>query len=127
MNIRQIVRELRSGGYECDLCALEDDAAFIKLVRLADATPEPDWSQMQDWVQWWTVDPNGCVGYFEYEPMLRETGGAGRGGWLWNLSGKWTKDAEPRIDIPIGVDWRTLKRRRPRSVTEIYRTKENSA
>lgn len=74
--------------------------------------PEPDWSQSPSRAEWWSVYPSGLANWSVAEPKLAKRGG-------WHIEGvSWTAG---EIDIPIEVDWRILKQRRPQP------TQENSA
>ena len=77
--------------------------------------PTPYWFQAQEWANWWAVDPNGYACWFEAEPILSLT--VTYSGWVAKTiqgvqQGKALWAGE--IDIPIGIDWRTLKQQRPR-------------
>lgn len=79
--------------------------------------PEPSWEDAPDRAQWWAVDANGEAQWYRVEPYCDDSEGA-----CWCPG--WIKDA-PRgeqidtpnfdrlVDIPLGVDWRLLKRQRP--------------
>lgn len=71
-------------------------------------TPKPDWSQAPEWANWWAVDGNGAT-WYEYEPIADRLGD-----WTvgndWDDMGQW--DSAGDIEIPIGIDWRTLKEQR---------------
>lgn len=69
--------------------------------------PEPDWSQAPEWAQWWAVDASGIAGWYEQEPEI-----GGVRGWELGGGGAWMVIETP-YDIPLGIDWRTLKQRRP--------------
>lgn len=72
-------------------------------------TPQPDWSQAPEWAQWWTIDADGEISYWQDEPALER--------WtaMWYIEGEvWAPDEEKFVDLPIGLDWRVLKvKRRP--------------
>lgn len=90
------------------------DNALRELEQLA--TPvadaegvQPDWSKAPEWAQWWTVNPTGLVSWSETEPVPTSVG---FGHWDVRISGaRW--EVKGVIDIPLGIDWRTLKQRRP--------------
>lgn len=65
--------------------------------------PHADWSKAPEWVMWWAVDAEGQSWWYEEEPSLGDIG--------WYNGGE-SVEAE-WIDIPLGIDWRTLKERRP--------------
>ena len=76
----------------------------------APALPGPSWEDAPDEVSWWTVDADGDIFYSVDEPQPDK----------WRCM--WDRDDESdmlwrpkpnNIEIPIGVDWRTLKRQRP--------------
>lgn len=79
--------------------------------------PQPDWTQAPEWAQWWTVDPDGSVYWYEQKPILATT--VDYCGWQPKTiegyqQGYMVPDGE--VDIPLGIDWRTLKFRRPQEV-----------
>lgn len=79
-----------------------------RLTRILDAhpaVPPPDWSKVPEWAEWVTVDADGRVYHFEAEPEVF----AGDG-FFYSDSEQKSADI---IDIPLGIDWRTLKWRRP--------------
>lgn len=92
------------------LRALADLACGMPAQPLA---PEPDWTKAPQWAMWWAVDCDGYAWWYRYEPSCD--------GDAWGDdnpdtgNGKSFKDAY-FIDIPIGIDWRTLKRQRPAPV-----------
>lgn len=90
-----------------------DNIRVCELVEEED-TPRPDWSSAPDWSTWWTVDPNGYECWYQEEPILSLT--ISYSGWIpQTLHGVqlgnmlWGAD----IDIPLGIDWRLLKEKRP--------------
>lgn len=66
--------------------------------------PQPNWSQVPDWAQWWAVDANGLAHWWKDEPRVSYAGAWS--GFNWYATGK-------VHDIPLGTDWRTLKVKRP--------------
>lgn len=84
----------------------EADALAI-VAGLAHAnTPRPkaDWSQAPAQAMWWCVDPDGDEAWHELEPKVL--------GRSWGSAGDCVVSDE-RIDIPLGIDWRLLKEKRP--------------
>jgi hypothetical protein len=78
------------------------DAALAWLEQLP-APPQPDWSQAPSWSNWWAVDANGRAWWEQSEPTISLN--------LWSHTAAFQfADA---IDIPTGIDWRTLKECRP--------------
>lgn len=75
--------------------------------------PRPDWSQAPDWATWWAVDPDGICNWFSQEPILTEyTSARNVIGPHWSHVGS-KQSVYDAINIPLGVDWRLLKQRRP--------------
>lgn len=72
--------------------------------------PRPDWSQAPEWAEWWAVDANGQVTWFDTDPVVDHSG-------FWDhlvidgRTGRMYPDG--KISIPIGTDWRLLKEKRP--------------
>lgn len=73
---------------------------------------QPDWSSAPEWAEWWAVDCGGGAGWYESEPELDHSGFWDR---LVGMDGKCIgkTNGAGDIDIPLGVDWRLLKQRRP--------------
>lgn len=69
--------------------------------------PEPDWNEAPEWAEWWAVDANEGYYWYEHEPFILAWGWANPKGLVQG-----DIDMEDR-HIPIGIDWRTLKRQRP--------------
>lgn len=86
-----------------------DIAAISQMIAAYDAlAPKPD--AWPDGVQWYAIDANGVATFFDVEPE-------------WEMS-EWVIDWRsypneplilnaPKIDVPIGIDWRLLKYSRP--------------
>jgi hypothetical protein len=74
---------------------------------------QPDWSTAPKLANWWAVDANGSASWYEFEPTLYET--ATFCGWsrptIRGFRFGETRD-DAHIEIPLGVDWRTLKYKR---------------
>lgn len=70
--------------------------------------PQPDWSQAPEWAMWWTVNPTGLVNWSRDEPFASTTG---YGHWAVPPPTRW--HIQGVIEIPIGIDWRLCKERRP--------------
>lgn len=109
-----------------DLALLVKDARFNGYLPMADfglifrvetwlvAWPRPDWSQAPEWAQWWAVDPTGWACWYQEEPILMVT--VTYAGWVAKTvngiqigAALWAGE----IEIPTGIDWRTLKEKRP--------------
>lgn len=69
--------------------------------------PVPDWSKAPEWAQWWAIDPDCNVTWHKKEPEVIF--------WYWFSEGGET-DVGNFVDIPLGIDWRTLKEKRPDAV-----------
>lgn len=73
-----------------------------------------DWSQAPEWAMWWAVDPAGWASWYQEEPVMYLTDNYS--GWVVRTINGYQQghDLEaPSIDIPLGIDWRTLLRQRP--------------
>lgn len=115
-----IVQDIR------DLALLVKDARFNGYLPMADfglinrveawlvAWPHPDWSQAPKWAEWWAVDCDGFAMWYEEEPLLYETVTfCGWGPKVIYGSEQGMKMGAGEIEIPLGVDWRTLKEKKP--------------
>lgn len=71
--------------------------------------PEPDWSKAPEWAEWWAVNADGGVAWFENKPTIWVS--VVYCGWESN-KGRW-KTILDRLELPLGVDWRTTLRKRP--------------
>lgn len=112
------VLRIPSGSIE-----LPDNYRFCRRVEVE--CPRPDWSKAPAWARWWTVDANGTVLWHEQEPTRHNNAlfwhSAGRTNWSERNRERSRRGRRPRIDpsqneqieIPVGVDWRTLIERRP--------------
>lgn len=76
--------------------------------------PQADWTAAPEWARWWAIDADGQWFWHQVEPIMHQTVSACR----WDVGclngipqGDWLFGGH--IDIPLGVDWRTLKERRP--------------
>lgn len=81
-------------------------------------TPKADWLQAPEWGMWWACDPNGWASWYQEEPVLHIT--VSYSGWIaMTINGieqgasLWAKE----IEIPLGIDWRTLIEQRPTEAT----------
>lgn len=75
----------------------------IRLCRKAQL-PRADWSQAPAEAQWWSVDASGFAYWYEDEPERDQED------HFWSgINPIYAGD----IDIPLGIDWRLLKERRP--------------
>lgn len=67
--------------------------------------PEPDWSTAPEWAMWWACSPGGFGRCFEVEPSVE---------WdEWTVPFRTREQPSGYIGLPIGIDWRTTKRKRP--------------
>lgn len=76
--------------------------------------PRPNWTQAPSWSNWWAVDPNGWAHWYQEEPIYSLT--ITYCGWLPKTIERIQQGAEiwaGEIDLPLGVDWRLLKEKRP--------------
>lgn len=98
-----------------DLMAREAKSIVQAMVAAYDALA-PDWSQAPDGAQWYTIDADGVATFFDVEPEWEM--------FEWVIDWRSDPDAPsypneplildaPKIDVPIGVDWRLLKWQRP--------------
>ena len=98
-----------------DLLAREAKSIVQAMVAAYDALA-PDWSQAPDGAQWYTIDADGVATFFDVEPEWEM--------FEWVIDWRSDPDAPsypneplildaPKIDVPIGVDWRLLKWQRP--------------
>lgn len=90
--------------------AREQLRAALQGIDAQPAMPRPDWTQAPEWATWWAVDADGYAWWYRYEPQQDATS------WYddesFSAHGKSFKNAY-HVDIPLGVDWRTLKFKRP--------------
>lgn len=96
---------------ELELCLAEARRRDALGPELGTQLPRPDWSEAPANAMWWCVDAVGTEEWHEVEPIVVQSV------WLWPPSGNmelppmhWTGG---RIEIPLGIDWRLLKERRP--------------
>lgn len=78
------------------------------------AAPEPDWTQAPDDAMWYCVNPTGMRAWHVNQPKV-----------VWDC---WLSPAAypdrngevlgGRIDLPLGVDWRTTLRKRPEATND---------
>ena len=98
-----------------DLLAREAKSIVQATVDAYDALA-PDWSQAPEWAKWYTIDADGVATFFDVEPEWEM--------FEWVIDWRSDPDAPsypneplildaPKIDVPIGVDWRLLKWQRP--------------
>ena len=98
-----------------DLMAREAKSIVQATVDAYDALA-PDWSQAPDGAQWYTIDADGVATFFDVEPEWEM--------FEWVIDWRSDPDAPsypneplildaPKIDVPIGVDWRLCKWQRP--------------
>lgn len=92
-------RNLSSDRSIYHLAARDRDGARVNFPRT------PDWDSLPDNVNWWTVSAVGQVVWHELEPtVLLEQG-------CWVSAGRMY--VRPALEIPLGIDWRTLRLERP--------------
>ncbi len=101
------------GERHVELVAAQSQVA--SLVAAYDAlAPKPD--EWPDGAQWYTIDADGVATFFDVEPEWEM--------FEWVIDWRSDPDAPsypneplildaPKIDVPIGVDWRLLKWQRP--------------
>ena len=65
-----------------------------------------DWSQAPEWAMWWAVDADERAYWHEKEPEI------GSVGFIWRSAGTHSYNHH-FVELPLGIDWRTLKQRRP--------------
>lgn len=70
--------------------------------------PYPTWEELPDWAMWWTASALGNVCIHVEKPELDYKGGI----WWHPNNSKFAFRGGP-IEIPLGVDWRTLCFERP--------------
>jgi hypothetical protein len=80
--------------------------AFVREQR-AQVQPQPDWSKAPAWAQWWTVDADDNVAWFQNRPFCIASG--------WVNSGGMTQMYNTMLPyhLPLGIDWRTTLQQRP--------------
>jgi len=69
----------------------------------APRVPMPNWDDAPEWAMWWAVEPDDSANWFEREPQKILS--------YWAEGGRIERN--DFVIVPIGVDWRTLKRPRP--------------
>lgn len=106
----------QSGGWLLHFGKGGPSVWFPDAVRLCEAVPygtgfapKADWSKAPAQAMWWCVDADGDEAWHEQEPTVR--------GWSWASGGDCVVSDE-RIDIPLGIDWRTLIEKRPQEVSD---------
>lgn len=101
------------GERHVELVAAQSQVA--SLIAAYDALA-PDWSQAPDGAQWYAIDADGVATFFDVEPEWEM--------FEWVIDWRSDPDAPsypneplildaPKIDVPIGIDWRLLKWQRP--------------
>lgn len=101
------------GERHVELVAAQSQVA--SLVAAYDALA-PDWSQAPDGAEWYTIDADGVATFFDVEPEWEM--------FEWVIDWRIDPDAPsypneplildvPKIDVPVGLDWRLLKWQRP--------------
>lgn len=92
------------------------DAAFAVLDAQSASMPQPDWSKAPEWAEWWCVEPSGEYVWCEAEPTYCHHDHMGM--WMVDMRKRFCNDLDAAclriyVTIPIDIDWRTLKQRRP--------------
>ena len=92
------------------------------LIAAYDAlAPKPD--EWPDGAQWYAIDADGVATFFDVEPEW-DSSGFGARMFEWVIDWRSDPDAPsypneplildaPKIDVPIGIDWRLCKWQRP--------------
>ena len=104
---------------EIDKVVLWEEA--MKRRRTEQPAPQgamPSWDDAPEWAMWWAADAVGWAQWYMVEPYCDDGEGA-----CWcpqSIEGDLSKgidspEVDRRVIVPIGVDWRTLKRQRPTS------------
>lgn len=88
-----------------EMVSIYDLQDRFKVALAAITPPAPDWSQAPAWSNWWAMDANTSSYWYEYEPE------ASIYGWA-DENGRVEYDKHDN-ELPLGVDWRLLKERRP--------------
>lgn len=89
-----------------------DYSTFVLDARLLDGSrpgfPYPVWENVPEWASFWTVGVTGRILIHEFKPQVL----LGVDGW----ESRGRVAALERVEVPIGIDWRTLCFERPTSV-----------
>ena len=81
------------------------DAAREFLAQVAALAP--DWSQAEEWAQWYTIDADGWQCWFENRPQVSPYG-------EWTaLGGACDFGSGYQKELPLGFDWRLAIWQRP--------------
>lgn len=121
----RVIRKQFYAFYDADDCLWHDirdynDTRWTKVVshwfRLPplEAWLVFDWSQVAEHLEYHAIDPDGSGWFYEYEPVLCEAVDAC--GWrVKTINGIEQGDSffDKTYEIPLGIDWRTLKQQRP--------------
>lgn len=112
-NIRDDIRTALRWAWDQEILSQQDAEAALDWLDSQPVAPEPDWGSAPEWAQWWAVDGNdGIANWWFVEPYADSISGQ----WLHNFHGESDANAfAGHIEIPIGIDWRTLIRQRPES------------
>jgi hypothetical protein len=99
-------RHIISGGLAANRKETDAALAFVREQR-AQVQPQPDWSKAPAWAQWWTVDADDNVAWFQNRPFCIASG--------WVNSGGMTQMYNTMLPyhLPLGIDWRTTLQQRP--------------
>lgn len=93
-----------------DHVTFEIEACMIDTTRLN--VPHPVWETLPSWANWWTVSATGKIRVFAEKPEVDKLGG------MWWQPNQSKFLLAGNIDIPIGIDWRTLCFERPRHMLD---------
>jgi len=90
--------------------AIEDKYKLRRWLDSLPAAPEPDWSDVDEAILYHAIAQNGAGYYHEQKPYMEDV-------YYWR-GGYWESDGVQMASnitvLPIGIDWRTTLRRRPR-------------
>lgn len=108
MHSDEIALTIGSGKTALATYIWPDDAQYAVCKRTA--MPVPNWDEAPAWSNWWTVYPSGEAWWWTHEPIVN--------GDDWTPcavdhetdADAW--DSAPRVNIPMGIDWRLLKQQR---------------
>ena len=107
-NIRELI--VKSVGY---YLPPDEQVTVMDWLDNQPAVPEPDWDAAPEWAEWYMVAPDGTIIYIDgqtHEDMPTPVAEEGEWDWFW----KCQYEEPGHVDLPLGIDWRTTLRRRPR-------------
>ena len=89
-------------------CAgLDGEEEVISWLDSLPAAPEPDWSEAPENAMFYTLDCGGLEEWWADKPHVYYAL------WVTERTVKPLKEGN-RVDLPLGIDWRTTLRERPR-------------